>query len=61
MRPRCAPVMRDQTRKPSRALSTARSTSALLATWTLEITSPVAGLMLSKVSLEVASTSAPWI
>ncbi len=41
---------------PSTALCTARSTSSLEARWTLASTSPLAGLMVSKVAPLLAST-----
>ena len=49
----------DHTLKPACAATTAASTSAWLACWTLQITRLVAGLIVSKVSPEVASTYPP--
>ena len=56
MRERCMAVIAAHTFWPSVALATASSTSALLARCTRASTSPVAGLMLSKVSPLLAVT-----
>jgi hypothetical protein len=56
MRERCIAVIAAQTFCPAVALATARSTSSWLARCTLASTSPLAGLMLSKVAPLVEST-----